>query len=394
MLKVYLDHAATTPLDPQVSQAMSPFLNEKYGNPSSLHSWGRAARIAVEQARNTVARFLNCQPTEIYFTSSTTESANLAILGIAQAFRQQKKHLITTKIEHHAVLETFKHLEKEEGFEVTYIGVDRQGLLDPKRLMDTIRPSTILVSVMFANNEMGTVQPIKTLSSMMTAIRQRRSQEDPPLFFHTDAAAAKYLSLNVLELGVDLMTLGPHKFYGPKGVGILYIRHGIKLQPILYGGSQENNLHPGTENVPAIVGAAKSLEIFSQDKEREAKRLTILRDRLISQVLAKIKNVKLTGHPNLRVPDIASFVFQGLEGEALLLHLDKLGIAASSGSACTSGLLEPSHVLLAMGYKPEMAHGSLRLSLGKSTTAKDVDYTVSSLVKVVNELRRMAPITK
>lgn len=393
MPKVYLDHAATTPLDPQVRRAMSPFLGHKFGNPSSIHSWGRVARIAVEEARGKVAKALNCQSSEVYFTGSTTESANLAVLGLARAYKNNGKHLITTKTEHHAVLEAFKHLE-EEGFEVTYIGVDKSGLVDPKRLMDAIRPSTILVSVMYANNEVGTIQPIKTLSSMMAAITERRGKEGPPLYFHSDAAAAKYLSWDVRDLGLDLMTLGPHKFYGPKGTGILYAKTGIKLAPIIFGGSQEGSLRPGTENVAGIVGAAKAVEIFCSEKKREGDRLETLSDRLITGVLNKIKNVKLTGHPTQRVPDIVSFAIAGVEGEALLLHLDKLGIAASSGSACTSGLLEPSHVLLAMGYKPEMAHGSLRLSLGKTTMAKDVDYTINCLVKIVAELRKMSPVLK
>lgn len=376
-----MDYAATTPLDPQVLEVMLPYFKEKFGNPSSIHLWGQEARAAIDRAREQVSKFLNCQPREIIFTGTTTEADNLAIVGSAKASLSKGNHLITSPIEHHGALDVFKALEKN-GFEVTYLKVDRDGLVEPTEVEKAIKDTTTLVNVMYANNEVGVIEPIKKIIK----ITKKRG-----VAFHTDAAAAKYLDLDVQKLGVDLMTLGPHKFYGPKGVGILYVRKGTKIQSIIKGGMHEYGLRAGTENVPAIVGAAKALEILEREKQKDAERITELRNRLIAGVLQRIPGSQLTGHPQKRVPDIASFAIEGAEGEAMLLALDQEGIAASSGSACTSGLLEPSHVLMAMGISPELAHGSLRFSLGKDTTEEEIDYVLEKLPKIVERLRGMAP---
>lgn len=381
-MKAYLDYAATTPVRPEVVQAMEPYWTEKFGNPSSVHSWGREARGAVEKAREQVAKILNCQPTEIYFTGTTTLSDNLAIQGIARAEKKKGRgsHLITSSIEHHSVLDVFQALEKQ-GFEVTYLPVDRSGLVNVRDLKKAIKKRTALISVMYANNEVGTIQPIEELSRLV---------KTP--FFHTDAAATvDYLDLDVKRLGVDLMSFGAHKFGGPKGMGVLYIKKGIEIEPLTFGGHHERGLYPGTEAVPLIIGLAKALEIASQERKETVKKVTQLRERLIKGVLSKVPDSQLTGHPTKRLPDIASFLIKGVEGEALLLHLDSLGIGASSGSACTSGILKPSHVLLAMGISPQQAHGSLRFSLGKQTTREEIDYVIKVLPGIVEKLRKMAP---
>ena len=379
--RVYLDHAATTPLDTQVLEQMLPYLKEKFGNASSLHSWGQEARAAVDHAREQVSQVLNCQPQEIIFTGTTTESDNLAIVGVAKASLSKGNHLITSPIEHHGALDVFEALSKN-GFEVTYLSVDEYGLVDPFEIEQSIKETTTLVNVMYANNEVGTIEPIEEI----TKITKKRG-----VAFHTDAAAAKYLDLDVQKLGVDLMTLGPHKFYGPKGIGILYVRKGTKIESVIKGGAHEYGLRPGTENVPAIVGAARALQLLDEGKQKDAERISKFRDKLIDGVLQKIPNSRLTGHPEKRVPDIASFVVEGAEGESMLLLLDQEGIAASSGSACTSGLLKPSHVLTAMGVSPELSHGSLRLSLGKDTTEEEIDYVLEKLPRIVERLREIAP---
>lgn len=386
MKEVYLDYASTTPVLPEVIEAMGPFWSEKFGNASSLHSWGREARIAVEESRKTVAEILNCTPKEIIFTGTTTTSDNLAILGILGDLRnlREKTHLITSQVEHHAVLDTFKYLEKQ-GFEVTYLSVDKYGMVNLEELKKAIRPETKLVSVMYANNEMGTVQPIEEI-----AVRVKSKSKS--ILVHTDAAAvAEYLDLDVQKLGVDLMTLGSHKFGGPKGVGILYIKKGTKIDPITFGGHHEGGLWPGTEAVPLIVGMAAALRQAQGKLVDSSKRVTKLRGKLIKGVLEKVSETILTGHPEKRLPDIASFVFKGVEGEAVLLRLDLEGIAVSSGSACTSGDLKPSHVLLAMGIPQEEAHGSIRFSLGRGTTEEEIDYVLEKLPKIINDLRQMAP---
>ena len=386
MKEVYLDYASTTPVLPEVIEAMGPFWSEKFGNASSLHSWGREARIAVEESRKTVAEILNCTPKEIIFTGTTTTSDNLAILGILGDLRnlREKTHLITSQIEHHAVLDTFKYLEKQ-GFEVTYLSVDKYGMVNLEELEKATRPETKLVSVIYANNEMGTIQPIEEI-----AVRVKNKSKS--ILVHTDAAAvAEYLDLDVQKLGVDLMSLGSHKFGGPKGVGILYVKKGTPISPITFGGHHENGLWPGTEAVPLVVGMTKALELSMKNQVLSVKGVTELRDKLTRGVLEKVPETILTGHPEKRLPDIASFVFKGVEGEAILLRLDAEGIAVSSGSACTSGDLKPSHVLLAMGIPQEEAHGSIRFSLGRGTTEEEIDYVLEKLPKIINDLRLMAP---
>jgi cysteine desulfurase len=382
MKRIYLDYAATTPLDPRVLKAMMPYFEEKFGNASSVHSWGQEARKAVEDARDQVARVLGCQPSEIYFTGTTTTSDNLAIQGVARVAKKKGRgnHIITSSIEHHGVLDVFQVLEKQS-FEVTYLPVDKNGLVNIRDLKKAIKKKTVLASIMYANNEVGTIQPIQELSEATKK----------PLF-HSDAAAVvDYLEIDVKKLGVDLMTIGAHKFGGPKGVGVLYVRKGVEIEPLTYGGHHEKGLWPGTEAVALIVGMAKAIEIASKERKEAVEKVTKLRDRLIKGVLTEVPDSQLSGHSSKRLPDIASFVIKGAEGEAMLLHLDGVGIAASSGSACTSGLLKPSHVLTAMGIPPETAHGSLRFSLGKETTQEEIDYVVKVLPGIVEKLRKMAP---
>jgi len=390
-MRVYLDYAATTPLDSRVLQAMMPYLKNKFGNASSIHFWGQEARKAVEASREKVAELLDCQPAEIYFTGTTTISNNLAIQGVMKVVGQDS-HLITSAVEHHAVLDTCQALAKQ-GHQLSILPVDKYGLINPVDLKKAINKKTILVTVMYANNETGTIQPIKEISRIIKDKRQKT--KDQRLFFHTDAAAAvDYLDINVKNLKVDLMTLGAHKFGGPKGIGVLYIRRGTVIQPLIFGGHHEAGLWPGTENVAGIIGLTKALEIASRERKTAVKKVSRLRDRLIKGVLTGVSGAKLTGHQTKRLPDIASFIIKGVEGEAVLLMLSDKGIAASSGSACTSGELKPSHVLTAMGIKPELAHGSLRFSLGKKTTIKDIDYVLEVLPKVVSRLRKMAPKLK
>lgn len=379
MKQVYLDYAATTPLRKEVFKAMAPYLNEKFGNASSLHSFGQETRKAVEEARERVARVLQCEPMEIVFTGTTTLSDNLAIQGVAQAAKDKARHLITSSIEHHAVLDTFKFLETQ-GFKVDFLLVDKNGLIDLKELKKLLNKETALVSIMLANNEIGTIQPIREISSIIN--RQA--------VLHTDAAAvAEYLDLNVKKLGVDLLSLGSHKFGGPKGVGILYHKKGVSIQPLTFGGHHERGLSPGTENVAGIVGTSVALELAQKEKEALTRRIKKLQDIFIKEVL-KIKGVILTGHAKRRLPDVVSFCFKNVEGEALLLALDDQGVACSSGSACTSGTLEPSHVLLACGISPSLAHGSIRFSLGRNTTKEEIDYVLQVLPSIVKKLRRIA----
>ena len=393
-MRVYLDYAATTPLDPRVLKAMMPYLKEKFGNASSVHSWGQEARKAVEKAREQVAKVLGCQPSEIYFMGTTTTSDNLAIQGAARVAKKKSRgnHLITSSIEHHGVIDVFQALEKQ-GFEVTYLPVDKNGLVDAKNAKEAIKENTVLVSIMYANNEMGTIQPIGEIGELLMEVSGRQKTEDRrQIYFHSDAAAVvDYLDINVKKLGVDLMTLGAHKFGGPKGIGVLYVKKGVEIEPLTFGGHHEKGLWPGTEAVSLIVGMAKAIEIASKERKEAVKKVTKLRDRLIRGILESVPDSQLTGHPTKRLPDIASFVIRGAEGEAMLLHLDSVGIAASSGSACTSGLLEPSHVLTAMGIPARLAHGSLRFSLGKQTTQEEIDYVIKVLPGIVEKLRKMAP---
>jgi len=383
---VYLDHASTTAVDPRVVEAMLPYWTEHYGNASSIHSVGREARKAMEESRRQVAGVLGCQPKELAFTSCGSESDNLALRGVALARRAQKKgnHIITSAVEHHAVLHTCEQLEKHFGFEVTYLPVDEYGCVDPDDVGRAIRDDTTLISIMYANNEVGTIQPVAEIGQIA---RQHR------IPFHTDAIqAGGSLNLNVDGLNVDLLSLSAHKFYGPKGVGLLYIRKGTPLLPTQTGGDHEGKRRAGTENVPYIVGLAKALTLACENAESESARLTRLRNRLIDELTSEIPEVQLSGHPTERLPNSASFLIHYIEGESILLSLDLVGICASSGSACTSGSLEPSHVLTAMDVPHDIAHGSLRLTLGRENTDEDVDYVMQVLPGIVEKLRLMSPL--
>ncbi|MBC7235581.1 MAG: cysteine desulfurase NifS [Chloroflexi bacterium] len=380
---IYLDHAATTAVDPRVLEAMLPFLQDKYGNPSSVYRFAGQAKEALEAARRTVADILGCRPGEIVFTSCGTESDNLAIRGVAWASRERGRHIITTPIEHHAVEATCHQLAEHFGYHITEVPVDRYGLVDPDDVARAIRDDTVLITVIYANNEVGTIEPIAEIG------RIARERGIP---FHTDAVqAGGSLDLDVDRLQVDLMSLSGHKFYAPKGVGVLYVREGTPLLPVQTGGGQEGRRRAGTENVAYIVGLAKALALAHEQREAEAERLTILRDRLIAGVLSSIPDAHLTGHPTKRLPNHASFVFEGVDGEAILLQLDLAGVAASSGSACASGDPEPSHVLTAMGIERRLALGSLRLTLGRENTAQDIVDVLAILPEIIHKLRALSP---
>ncbi|PIS09128.1 cysteine desulfurase NifS [Candidatus Beckwithbacteria bacterium CG10_big_fil_rev_8_21_14_0_10_34_10] len=394
MKKIYLDYAATSPVDSLVLKTMSPYGSQFYGNPNSLHSWGQKAREAVEKSRQIIAKYLNCLSEEIIFTSCATEANNLALKGVVKAWKEKNlklsPHIIVSPIEHHCVLDTAKRLAKE-GVEVSWLKVDKTGLVDPKQVEKLIKKNTILVSVMDGNNEVGTIEPIKEIGKI---IKNKKGKGIYPLF-HTDAVQAiQYLSLDTKKLKVDLLSASAHKFYGPKGIGFLYLKKGTPIVKEIEGGSQENNLRAGTENVSFIVGMAKALDLVRKNKDKEVKRLEFLRDYFIKKILKNIPQTQLTGHPKARLPHIASFVFLGAEGEAILLYLNDKGIGVSSGSACTSGSLKPSHVLLAMRIKPEIAHGSIRFSFGKKTTRFDLDYVLKVLPGIIKKIRKMAPKLK
>jgi cysteine desulfurase len=382
MKRIYFDYAATTPADPQVIKAMEPYFFEKFGNASSIHSFGQEAKKAIEDSRETLAQFIGAKPQEIVFTSGGTESNNAAIFGVAHALKKGK-HIITSCIEHHAVSEPCKILEKR-GFEVSVVGVDKQGLVSPDDIKKAIRDETILISVMQANNEIGTVQPIAQIGKIA---------KEKGIYFHTDAVqSVGHIPVNVDELNVDLLSLSAHKFYGPKGVGALYIRKGTRIERFLYGGDQETNRRASTHNTSGIVGLGKAIELCRNNLTDEAKYQTGLRDKLIKELTARIPDVSLNGHPVKRLPNNANFSLKYIEGESILLNLDMLGIACSTGSACTSSSLEPSHVLLAIGLPAEIAHGSLRVTLGRWTKEDEVDYLIESLPKVVEKLRQMSPL--
>ncbi|MBM3205477.1 cysteine desulfurase [Candidatus Shapirobacteria bacterium] len=396
MKKIYLDHAATTPVAPAVLKTMQAFFTKDFGNPSEPHSWGQAARQGIEEAREKVARFLKAQPSEIIFTSGATEAINLAHKGLIETFKNQSKnsrpHLITTQIEHKAVLETCRHLEKIGWAKVSYLPVEQNGLVKTKEVERAIRPETVLLSVMFVNNETGAVQPLKAIGQLLQKInKQRLRNKKGRIYFHTDATqAVQYFNCQVDDLGVDLLSLSGHKFYAPKGVGVLFIRKKTPLVRQQDGGGQEYRLRAGTENVPFIVGLGKAIELIQPNQKQSLKNTQKLRDRLVSGVL-KIPKVRLVGDLKTNAPHIATFLVEGVEGEAMMLLLSEKGIAASSGSACTSGLLAPSHVLLAMGYQSQQAHGSLRFSLGQANTPKEIDEVLAFLPEVIQKLRRMAP---
>ncbi len=380
---IYLDHAATTPVHPKVLEAMLPFFTEKFGNPSSVYSLARESRGPLDAARDIVADILGAKANEIIFTSGGSESDNLAIKGVAFAQRKRGNHIITSAIEHHAVLHTCEYLEKHFGFEVTYLPVDKYGVVDLDALAKAIRPTTTLITIMMANNEVGTIEPISEIANMI---------KGKGIYLHTDAVqAVGSLDVNVDKLGVDLLSMSAHKFYGPKGVGALFVRRGTQLLAQQNGGGQERNRRAGTENTAGIIGLATALKLSYDELESRNEHVRKLRDRLVKGVLT-IPRTVLTGHPTDRLPNSASFCFEFVEGESILLNLDMLGIGASSGSACTAASLEPSHVLRAMGIPVEVAHGSLRMTLGTSNTAEQVDYVISVLPGIINKLRAMSPL--
>lgn len=386
MNKIYLDHAATTPVHPEVIQAMLPYYTDFYGNPSSVYSAAQKAAAAVAEARESVARLIGAaQPQEIIFTSSGTEADNLAIKGVAMARANQGKHIITSAIEHHAVLHTCQDLEKYFGFEVTYLDVDQKGLVNPAELEKAIRADTILVTIMLANNEIGTIEPIKELAKIS------RSKN---ICFHTDAVQAiGQIPVDVNDLGVDLLSLSAHKLNGPKGIGALYLRRGTKIVPQMSGGAQERRQRAGTENIPGIVGLGKAAQLAGLNLSEKMDQTRRLRDKLIRGIETKIDRVILNGpRDDRRLPNNVHFCFRYIEGESILLNLDMLGIAASSGSACTSGSLDPSHVLLAIGHPHEIAHGSLRLTLGLNNTEEDIEQVIQVLPGIIGKIREMSPL--
>lgn len=382
MTEIYLDHAATTPLREEALSAMLPFFMEEFGNASSVYSWARQARRALEHSREVTARCLGAKPEEIVFTSGGSEGANAALKGAAWANQNKGRHIITTAVEHHAVLDAVLWLERL-GFEVTVLPVDGEGFLRPKQVEGALRPDTVLVSVMHANNEVGTILPIEEIGEV---VRRHGA------LFHTDAVqTAGILDLDVQRLNVDLLSLSAHKFYGPKGVGALFVRRGVRLEPLIHGGAQEKRRRAGTENIAGIVGLAKAFELAQEEKAGEALRLSGLRDQLLKG-LAKIPFSKINGSLEHRLPNNVNICFRFIEGESLLLNLDLQGIAASSGSACTSGSLDPSHVLLALGLSHEVAHGSLRLTLGRGNTQQDVEHVLRVIPGIVQRLRAMSPL--
>lgn len=418
MREVYLDHAATTYLDPRVKEAMEPYWEIEYGNPSSLYRPGRRAKDALDQARSVIAQNLNCKPEEFVFTGGGTEAINLAIFGAARMYaiaassKEQmandvgkKGHLITSVIEHHAVLHSMEALGKE-GFEVTYLPVDEYGLISPEDVKKALRPDTILVSVMYANNEIGTIEPIAEIAKVVRDFRKQMANGKEqkvvnplsstistlPLFMTDACQAAGALDMDVQKLGVDLLAFNGSKLYGPKGVGVLYIKKGVRIKPLIYGGGQENNLRSGTENVPGIIGFAKAFEFAQEEREKENARLVGLRDYLTGRLLKEIPKTVLNGHPEKRLPNNINTSVLDIEGEAVVLYLDAKGIYISTGSACTSTTLDPSHVILALGQPYEYAHGSLRFTLGKRTTKEDLDYFMEVFPEIVEKLRRISPV--
>lgn len=382
-MRIYVDNAATTKMNAAVAEEMIPFMTEYYGNPSSIYLEGREAKRAVEKSREQVAKAISAEPKEIYFTGSGTEADNWAVRSAASAYSNKGKHIITSSVEHHAVLHTCQDLEKQ-GYEVTYLPVDKYGRVSVEDLRNSIRPDTILVSIMFANNEIGTIMPVKEIGAVC---------RENGVLFHTDAVQAIGMcEIDVEELNIDMLSLTAHKFHGPKGAGALYVRQGVKLTPFITGGAQERGKRAATENVPGIVGLGKAIELAAENIPERQKKLSELRDCYIEKVLNKIPYSRLNGHPKDRLPGNANISFQFIEGEGMLLRLDMKGISASSGSACTSGSLDPSHVLLAIGLKHEEAHGSLRVSFDETNTKEQVDYIVDELADIIELLRNMSPL--
>lgn len=384
MPKTYLDYAATTPCDPKVIRAMLVCLKKEFGNPSSIHGFGQRASMAIGGARQSLAEFLNCDTEEIVFTGSATESDNLAIFGTVKATKVSKPHIITSPIEHPAVLESFRELEKR-GVEVTYLSVGQDGVLESAELKKALKPNTVLVSIMYANNEIGTIQPIAELAELV-------KKTNPKILFHTDAVqAANFLDCDVKKLGVDLLTLSAHKIYGPKGVGALYVKRGTPISQIIYGGGHERGLRSGTENVAGIVGFGQAIREIQNPKSKIHNiRIRQFRDKLIKTILKAIPGSRLNGSLAQRLPNNVNISFEGAEGEAIIVALDQKGIAASTGSACSSGSLEPSHVLMSLGLSEEVAHGSLRLTLGRYTTIKDIERVIKILPGVIQKLRKIS----
>ncbi|WP_297130531.1 cysteine desulfurase NifS [Terrisporobacter sp.] len=382
--RLYMDYSATTPVKKEVLDEMMPYLTDYFGNASSFHLFGRETKTALDKARKQIASLVNADPNEIFFTNGGTESDNWALQGAAFARKNKGNHIITSKIEHHAILHTCEYLEKVHGFEVTYLDVDADGIVDIEQLKREIKDTTILVSIMYANNEIGTIQPIKEITEIA---------HEHGALMHTDAVqAAGNIPVDVKELGVDLMSMSGHKIYGPKGIGSLYMKKGVRIQNLIHGGAQERRKRAGTENIPAIVGYGKAAEIAKGNMESHISELTRLRNKLIDGVLERIPHTRLNGHRTNRLPGNANFSFEFIEGEGILLLLDQLGIAASSGSACTSGSLDPSHVLMSIGLTHEWAHGSLRLTVGDFTTDDDIDYILENLPGVIERLRSFSPL--
>jgi cysteine desulfurase len=389
MKEIYLDYAATTPLDARVRRAMEPYWSKEFGNPSSLHKKGVAAKKALENSRRTIVGILGCKSSEIIFTGSGTEAINLGLIGVARAYKFSGAHVVTTRIEHHAVLHSVDALRRE-GFDVTAVGVSEEGVVDPEKIERAIRPDTILLSVMYANNEIGTIQGVAMIGKIIRDVRVSRLKEKnrTPLYFFTDACqAAGACSLKVEQLGVDLMAINGSKMYGPKGIGCLYVCSGIKIEPVIFGGGQEHGLRSGTENIPAIVGFARALEIAEKMRSKENIRLIFLRDWFVAKLLQEVPGALLNGHPTQRLPNNINISIPDIEGEAAVIYLDAKGIFCSTGSACSSASLEPSHVILEIGRSPDLAQGSLRFTLGRATTKKDLEYVLKVLPGVVKKLR-------
>lgn len=387
--KIYLDYAATTPLSPEVLREMLPYLKKDFGNPSSIHTLGQIAQEGLDRARERVANFLNCSISEIFFTGSATEANNLAIFGLIKAFQKEgiKPHIITTQIEHHAVLEPCKELEKQ-GVEITYLEVNKEGLVKLSALEKAIKQNTVLVSIIYANNEIGTIQPIAEIGKLLQITNSKLKNK---IYFHTDAVqAVNYLDCDVEKLGVNLLTLSAHKIYGPKGVGVLYIKQGTLISPLIYGGGHESGLRSGTENVAGIVGLGKAIEEVKKSK-KDIKRIEKLRNKLIDNILKNIPKAKLNGSREHRLANNVNVSIPGAEGESMVIALDQEGIAVSTGSACSSRSLKPSHVLLALGLLPKEAHGSLRFSLGRYTQEEDINKVLAVLPKIVQRLRKISP---
>lgn len=380
---IYLDNAATTKTDEEVVKAMLPYFTENYGNASSVYEFGNKNKIVIEEARETIAKAINAKPQEIYFTAGGSESDNWALKATAEAYRQKGKHIITSKIEHHAILHTCQYLERE-GYEITYLDVDEHGVVNLEELKAAIRPDTILISIMFANNEIGTIEPVKEIGAIA---------KEAGVFFHTDAVQAfGQIPIDVEEMNIDMLSASGHKLNGPKGIGFLYIRKGIKSGSFIHGGAQERKRRAGTENISGIVGLKKATEIALDTMQERIEKESQLRDYLMSRVLKEVPYSRVNGSKTNRLPNNVNFCFQFIEGESLLIMLDMKGICASSGSACTSGSLDPSHVLLAIGLPHEIAHGSLRLTLGKETTKEDIDTTIEAIKEIVAKLRDMSPL--